>query len=247
LQGYGIKIGAEYWRQTMPKSMGCVFWQYNDIWPGMSWSSVDYFGRWKALHFMARKFYSPILVSGLENTKDGTVDVFVTNDLLDSHQGKLRWKITDLTGRILMQDMLPVEIPSRKSVNVKTLDLQEQIKESGMNGFLTWLELEVQGKTVSDNLVLFALPKEYKLANPALTAHVDDAADGFLVAVKAENPALWVWLGLENADAKYSDNFVHLTPDTPKRILIKPWAGLSKDDFVKQLQVRSLFDTYSPV
>ena len=67
LQGYGIKIGAEYWRQTMPKSMGCVFWQYNDIWPGMSWSSVDYFGRWKALHYMARKFYSPILVSALEN------------------------------------------------------------------------------------------------------------------------------------------------------------------------------------
>ncbi|HTR41374.1 MAG TPA: hypothetical protein VMH87_07125, partial [Pseudomonadales bacterium] len=56
LQGYGIKIGAEYWRQTMPKSMGCVFWQYNDIWPGQSWSSVDYFGRWKALHYMARKF-----------------------------------------------------------------------------------------------------------------------------------------------------------------------------------------------
>ena len=61
LQGYGIKIGAEYWRQTMPKSMGCVFWQYNDFWPGMSWSSVDYFGRWKALHYLARKFYSPVL------------------------------------------------------------------------------------------------------------------------------------------------------------------------------------------
>jgi beta-mannosidase len=246
LQGYGIKIGAEYWRQTMPKSMGCVFWQYNDIWPGMSWSSVDYFGRWKALHYMARKFYSPILVSGLENTKNGTVDVFVTSDLLDSYQGKVRWKVTDLAGKILAQDTFPVEIPPRKSVNVKTLDLQEQIKESGMGGFLTWLELEVQGKTVSDNLVLFALPKEYRLADPALTAHVEDAADGFLVTIKAENPALWIWLGLENADAKYSENFVHLAPDAPKKILVKPWTGLSKDDFVKQLQVRSLFDTYLP-
>ena len=246
LQGYGIKIGAEYWRQTMPKSMGCVFWQYNDIWPGMSWSSVDYFGRWKALHYMARKFYSPILVSGLENTKDGTVDIFVTNDLFESHQGKLKWKVTDLTGTILTQDSLPVEIPSLKSIKVRTLDLQEQIKESGMNGFLTWLDLEVGGKTVSDNLVLFALPKEYRLADPALTAQVDDAADGFLVTIESKAPALWVWLGLENADAKYADNFVHLMPTEPKKILVQPWAGLSKDDFTKQLQVRSLFDTYLP-
>jgi beta-mannosidase len=247
LQGYGIKIGAEYWRQTMPKSMGCVFWQYNDIWPGMSWSSVDYFGRWKALHYMARKFYSPMLVSGLENAKDGTVDLFVSNDLMEPHAGKLSWKVTDLAGKVLAQDAFPVEIPSRKSVKVKTLDLQEQIKAYGLNGFLTWLELEVHGKTVSDNLVLFALPKEYKLADPALTVQVEDAANGFMVIIECKNPALWVWLGLENADAKYSDNFFHLWPAEPKKILVRPWSGLSKDDFAKQLQVRSLFDTYLPV
>jgi beta-mannosidase len=246
LQGYGIKIGAEYWRQTMPKSMGCVFWQYNDIWPGMSWSSVDYFGRWKALHHMARKFYSPILVSGLENAKDGTVDVFVTNDLLESHQGKLKWKVTDLAGKALMEDTLAVEIPSRKSVKVKTLDLSGQIKESGMNGFLTWLELEVKGKTVSDNLVLFALPKEYNLADPALVAQVDNPEDGFLVTVESKNPALWVWLGLEDADAKYSDNFVHLQPNVPYKIRVQPETNLTKEDFVNQLQARSLFDTYLP-
>jgi beta-mannosidase len=246
LQGYGIKIGAEYWRQTMPKSMGCVFWQYNDIWPGMSWSSVDYFGRWKALHYMARKFYSPILVSGLENTKDGTIDIFITNDLLESHQGKLRWKVTDLAGKILAQDTLPVEIPSRKSVHVKTLDLREWIGKLGMNDFFTWLGLEVQGKAVSDNLVLFALPKEYHLADPALTADVDKASDGFLVTVSSKTPALWVWLGLENADAKYSDNFVHLMPTAPNKIFVQPRTRLNKSDFVKQLQVRSLFDTYLP-
>jgi len=152
----------------------------------------------------------------------------------------------DLTGKTLMQDSLPVEIPSRKSINFKTLDLQGQIKESGMNGLLTWLELEVQGNTVSDNLVLFALPKEYKLTDPALTARVDDAAEGFLVTVRSENPALWVWLGLENADARFSDNFVHLMPAARQKILVQPRTRLNKDDFIKRLQVRSLFDTYLP-
>ncbi len=164
LQGYGIKIGAEYWRQTMPKSMGCVFWQYNDIWPGMSWSSVDYFGRWKALHYLARKFYAPILVSGLENMKDGTIDIFVTSDLLEAHHGKLTWNVTDLNGKSLARESRGVKIPARKSEKVKTLNLQEQIQKLGANDFYTWLKLEVDGKTVSDNLVLLALPKELKLA-----------------------------------------------------------------------------------
>lgn len=244
LQGYGIKIGAEYWRQTMPKSMGCVFWQYNDIWPGMSWSSVDYFGRWKALHYLARKFYSPILVSGLENAKDGTIEVFITNDLLESHRGKLTWISTDLAGKTLAQDSIHVSIPSLKSEKIMTINLQAQIEKQGANGFFTWLKLEVQGKTVSENLVLFALPKEYKLPDPKLAATVEETPEGFSVTLRSEMPALWVWLGLEQADAKYADNFIHLLPNTPQTILVQPKEPLSKGIFIAQLQVRSLFDTY---
>jgi beta-mannosidase len=244
LQGYGIKIGAEYWRQTMPKSMGCVFWQYNDIWPGMSWSSVDYFGRWKALHYMAQKFYSPVLASGLENTKDGTVELFVTSDLLEPHHGKLSWNVTDLAGKTLSQDSLRVKIPSRKSEKVKTLNLNEQIQNLGANGFLTWLKLEVDGRTVSENLVLLALPKELKLPDPKLVTQVEKSGDGFLVTIKSKAPALWVWLGLENEDARYADNFVHLLPDAPRTILVQPRSALREIAFLKELQVRSLFDTY---
>ena len=62
-----------------------------------------------------------------------------------------------------------MKIPARKSEKVKTLNLQEQIQKLGANGLLTWLKLEVDGKTVSENLVLLALPKELKLADPKLT------------------------------------------------------------------------------
>jgi beta-mannosidase len=246
LQGYGIKIGAEYWRQTMPKSMGCVYWQYNDIWPGMSWSSVDYFGRWKALHYMARKFYSPMLVSGLENIKDGAIDIFVTSDELESYHGKLIWNVTDLDGKSLAQESMPIKIDARKSEMVKSLNLQEQIQKLGANGFLTWLKLEVDGKTVSENLVLLALPKELKLADPKLATAINDSSNGFVVTIKSEKPALWTWLELENADAKFSDNFVHVTPDAPQTILVQPKQSLSKENFIQQLRVRSLFDTYLP-
>jgi beta-mannosidase len=246
LQGYGIKTGAEYWRQTMPKSMGCVYWQYNDIWPGMSWSSVDYFGRWKALHYLAAKFYAPLLVSGLENTKDGSMELFVTSDLLESKQGKVSWNVTDLAGKTLRRDSLDVKIPARKSEKVGTLDLQEQVGEHGANGLLTWLKLEADGKTVSENLVLFALPKELKLLDPQLSSSVEKSGDGFWVTIRSQAPALWVWLGLENADAKYGDNFIHLLPDAPRTIWVQPRRALTPEAFVKELRVRSLFDTYAP-
>ena len=244
LQGYGIKTGAEYWRQTMPKSMGCIFWQYNDIWPGMSWSSVDYFGRWKALHYMARKFYAPVLISGLENVQDKTVDIFVTSDLLEAKHGKLVWNVTDLDGQSLAEESMHVKIEARKSEKVKTLNLQDQIQKFGANGILTWLKLEVGGNTVSENVVLFALPKELKLPDPKLATTIEKSKDKFSVTIKSEKPALWTWLELENADAKFSDNFVHLMPDAPQMILVQPNQPLGKDDFIQQLQVRSLFDTY---
>lgn len=246
LQGYGIKTGAEYWRQSMPKSMGCVYWQYNDIWPGMSWSSVDYFGRWKALHYMARKFYSPILVSGLEHPTEGTADIFVTNDLLESHRGSIEWKATDVNGALLKHGAIKVEIPSRKSVKVTTLDLGKEIGQYGANGVLLWLDLRVRGKSVSDNLILFALPKEIKLGDPRLTTDVDKASNGYVVTIVSQEPALWTWLELENADASYSDNFFHCLPGE-RKIMVQPKTDLDQDEFMKQLRVRSLFDCCVPV
>jgi beta-mannosidase len=245
VQGIGIKLGAEYWRQTMPKSMGCVFWQYNDCWPGMSWSSVDYFGRWKALHYLARKFYAPVLVSGRENLDAGTIDIFVTSDRLEKQTGNLTWAITDGEGNSLLQETMNVEIPARQSWQVKTLALKEHIQKLGANGFLTWLKLEVAGDVVSENMVSLALPKELKLADPKFTTVVAETTDGFSVRVTSEKLALWTWLGLDKADATYADNFFHLQPGTPRTILVRPKSPLSRDQFVAALRVRSLFDTHA--
>jgi beta-mannosidase len=196
---------------------------------------------------MARKFYAPILVSGLENTKDGTIDIFVTNDRLENHHGRLTWNITDLDGNSLLKESMDLEIPARKSQKVKTLRLQDQIQKLGANGFLTWLKLEVDGKTVSENMVSFVLPKELKLSDPKLATVVEEASGGFAVTIKSEKPALWTWLGLENADAKFSDNFLHVTPDAAGTILVSPVQKMDRDAFANALRIRSLFDTYLTV
>ena len=85
LQAEGIKIGAEHFRRSRPETMGSIFWQLNDCWPVASWSSIDYYGRWKALQYYARRFYAPILVS--PHVEDGALKVYIVSDKIKAERG----------------------------------------------------------------------------------------------------------------------------------------------------------------
>ncbi len=240
LQAYGIKMGAEHWRRSMPQSMGCMFWQYNDCWPVASWSSVDYFGRWKALQFLARRFYAPLLVSGLEIPQQGEIQIYTTSDLGESRHGSVEWTVTDLAGKKLLRGSLPVEMTPRHNATVTTLKLTNEIAEHEMAGLLVWLRLVVKGKTESENLVTFVHPKELKLANPELKSSVARAEHGFLVTVTAAKPALWCWLDLDGMDARYSDNFFHLAAGESRHIQVTLAAKMTPKEFANALRVRNL-------
>lgn len=245
LQGYGIKTGAEFWRQNMPKSMGCIYWQYNDCWPVASWSSVDYYGRWKALHYMARRFYAPVLVSGLENITNKTVAIYVTSDLLKTSVGRLTWEVTSPQGKTLANGNETIDLAAQSSHRVKQLDLHDLAGKYAASNLLVWLKLEVQGQPVSENLVTLVFPKELPLIDPHLKPVIEKAGDQFRVTLTAEAPALWAWLSLKDMDATCSDNFNHVRPGSPLEIMVKPSHPMTEAEFTAALQVRSLFDTYN--
>ena len=244
-QGYGIKCGAEGWRREMPKSMGCIYWQYNDCWPCSSWASVDYFGRWKALHYLAKRFYAPVLVSGVEDVAAGKADVYVTSDRGAGCRGRLLWTVTDVAGKTLQDGRLDLEILARTSRMVHSLKLQEDLKKQGTNNVMLWLRLDVGGETVSENLVTFAYPRELKLLDPRLSASVSEKDGEFVVTLKAAHPALWAWLELDGLDARCSQNFIHVTADRPAEIRVRPAKPLSVEAFQAALRVRSVYDTYT--
>ncbi len=209
VQGFGIKMGAERWRQIMPKATGCIFWQYNDTWPGMSWSSVDYFGRWKALHYMARRFLFAIAhfrarkhhgPNGGPVCHQRSPPKFPGNHPLARHH---------LAGDTLDSGSLATQIPARQSRQVHTLDLKHLAAPNPAHA-LVWLELEVAGQLASENLVLLVPPKELSLLNPNLRTSVTNSGGRFSVTVRADKPALWTWLELTDTDATFSDNFFHL-------------------------------------
>ena len=242
-QGFGIKYGAESWRREMPKSMGCVYWQYNDIWPGSSWSSVDCFGRWKALHYMARRFFAPLLVSGVEAAGEAKVDVYVTSDRLTPCKGRLSWSVTDLAGKTIKSGSEEVEIAANASRRVQSLLFKEEMQQLGAKNMLVWLALDVDGKRASENMLSFVYPKELELVDPKLSADIVEKEGKFVVTLKAEHPALWAWLELDGVDARCSDNFVHVTRDFPATITVSPARTMSREAFEKALKIRSLIDT----
>jgi beta-mannosidase len=244
-QAHAIKVGAEYWRATMPKSMGCVFWQYNDCWPTASWAAVDFYGRWKALLYAARHFFEPLLVSGVEKPTESAVDVYVTSDRMEACHGKVTWTATDVSGTVLEQGSQELDIPERKAQKICTVDLKKHCQSLGAQGVLTWLKLEVGGITVSENLVFLSPPKNIDLQDPKIHCEVTESKDGFLVTLTAQKPALWAWVTLIDKDARYSDNFIHLFPGATKQILVKPAQPMTLAEIKERLRVQSLFDTYA--
>jgi beta-mannosidase len=236
---------VEHLRQTMPKSLGSMYWQYNDCWPGVSWSSIDYYGRWKALQYLARHFYAPLMVSAVEDAEKCTVDVFVTSDRLQATQGAVHWNITNPAGRSFTRDFVNVEIPARRSQKIGQLDLRGLVQANGANELLVWLKLVVDGQTVSENFATLVPPKDLKLLRPSIKTSVREGEHGFGVTLAADNPALWTWLESAKSDARLSDNFVHLQPDSPLEIMVSLDQPMPKAQFIESLRVRSLHDTYS--
>ena len=120
LQGMAVKYACEHWRRSMPRGMGTLYWQLNDCWPVASWSSIDYHGRWKALHYMAKDFFAPLLISGLEDSKNGTVEVHLTNDNLKPVKVNAVWKVTDLSGSVITEGSKKAKASAMSNTFVKT-------------------------------------------------------------------------------------------------------------------------------
>jgi beta-mannosidase len=245
LQGMAIKYAVEHWRRAMPRGMGTLYWQLNDCWPVASWSSIDSLGRWKALQYMATRFYAPLLISGLEDAEKGTVEIHVTSDRMDACEGRVAWRLTDTAGKEVATGIRATRIPARKNTRVQNVDLRKHLDRVGPRNLLLWLSLEVDGQIAATNFVTFARPKHLELMDPSITTKVRKSGrDAYEVTLSSRHPALWVWLEMEDVDIRCSDSFFHLAPGHPLTVTVTPSSPIMADVFRTSLSVRSLYDTY---
>lgn len=252
LQGMAIKYAVEHWRRGMPRQMGTLYWQLNDNWPVASWSSIDYYGCWKALHYMASKFFAPLLISGLEDKEKGTVEIHLSSDLypeqLETKDGVVSWQLTDVEGNLITEDSFSTSIPVASSECIKTVELKDYIEEYGERNLILWLELSVVDETVSENFVSLARPKHLELKAAEINYELKERGNDFVLSVSVENPILWAWIeltGLEQeVSARYSDNYFHLKPGKTYDINIEVDHDLTKEELESAIKISSLVDTY---
>jgi beta-mannosidase len=245
LHGMAMKYAVEHWRRQMPRGMGTLYWQINDCWPVASWASIDYFGRWKACQYMARHFFNPLLVSGVENLTAGTVELHVTSDLQSCRSGVLTWALTDTRGTTLLGGQQSLCVQPLQNSLVETLDLSEALRAYGARNLLLWLALEVEGQVVSTDLVTFCRPKHLTLEAPTIAVDVQESAAGVHVTLATDVPALWAWLELEGIEAKFSESFVHLRPGHPITLTVTPATPQTAAAIAAVLRVQSLTDTHA--
>ena len=245
LQGLAIQYAVENWRRRMPECMGALYWQLNDCWPVASWASIDYFGRWKALHYFARRFFDPLLLSAVENMETGTVEVHITNDRDIPVRGKVDWWLTDTDGKILKKGMLPAKIKAGSTGKVGVLDLRKELDHHGASRLLVWLKLtDAEGNT-RRTLATFTKPKHLDLPQkPGLKARIDKdrTRKEWCIRLTVKKPALYAWVDLAGEKTPFSDNFIHLRPGEPVELRIRISGDLSRKAVERKLTVRSLVD-----
>jgi len=225
--------------------MGTLYWQLNDCWPCPSWSSIDYKGNLKALHYMAKKFFAPVLLSAVEDIEKGTVDIYLTNDYQRSVSGKINCKIVNVCGNTVMEKSFAASVGPNSSVIANTIDVKSYVDEESRRRHIMFLEFVSETGITSDNAVFFTRPKHIELENPYLKAEIIES-DGknHKVMITANKPALWVWIDIEGINAKYSDMFFHMLPENPVTISITTENKIDADDIIRRLKTYSLVDTF---
>lgn len=243
MQAEAIKCGVEHWRRNRGRCMGAIYWQLNDCWPVASWASIDYYGRWKALHYFAKKFFAPVLLSANE---EGTkVEFHVTNETLKPFNGKVTWRLRyDFI--ILETGDKEVNVKPLSSVLTETIDFKERIitKDDARKLYVEYF-LYAEGKVVSSGTVLFVRPKHFDFLNPELCYEVCEDDINFIIKVNSKNFAKYVELSLKDVDCVFEDNFFDITLGEDKILKVSK-DSLSKkinlDEFNNQLKIKSLFD-----
>jgi beta-mannosidase len=239
LQAEGIRVGAEHFRRARPRNMGSLYWQLNDCWPVASWSGIDYFGRWKALHHYARRFYRDILLSPHE--EQGEVRLYVVSDRTERTAAVLDVALLDFEGRVLFEKSLPVVVRPLASEVYLSVGKGELLGGRDPRRVFLSCELKAGGAVVASNRLFFEPYKRLALPRPALDVEVGRAGR---VTLRSGRLARGVHLSAGPLEGEFSDNFFDLLPGREVTVEFRPRRPVRAGDLRRHLKVRSLADAF---
>jgi beta-mannosidase len=243
LQAEGMRYGVEHWRRHPERVAGILYWQLNDCWPVASWSSLDYFGRWKALHYAARRFFAPVMLSIEDDPPKQAV--YISNETLMPWVGLLRWSVEKLDGEVLASGETKAEIAPQTAAQVYTADFSGLTTEENVRKLVFIAELWQGERFVSRQTATFAPIKHLALADPVISMEAREEDGMLMMELKARSLALLVEVSLRGAEAVFSDNYFNLPAGRKVEICCPMPDGWEFEQAEAALQVRSVYDSYS--
>jgi beta-mannosidase len=252
-----MQMGVEHYRRLMPRCMGSLYWQLNDCWPVASWSSIEFTGRWKALHYAARRFYAPALVSAhvpgdevvtIGNYRKSTMDeahLYTVYDAPKPAKGVLAWDLMHIDGHRIGGGSKRVALRPGESVKQKSLDLHKVFKKTSHDDVYLRIGLEIGGERVSEETVFLASPRFLHLPRGKITCKVKMTGDR-AAELTFSCPVLQHRFAFDIAgtDFRASNNFFELYPNEPKTVKVTLKRKTDAAKLRKALSWRSLVDTY---
>lgn len=239
LQGQGMRHGIEAHRRHRPYCMGSLPWQLNDSWPVVSWSSIDYYGNWKAMHYQIRRAFAPVLVDAIK--EGNNLSYYIMSDRLTDEELTLNLELMDFNGKVYRKQKVDGLLPA----NTSKLFYQEPVEQAlaGRDSATTFMHMVVKskkGEVLSDEIYYFAHPKDQLLPKTPLQWQVKQKKGYCEVTVKADKLARDIFIEIPVQGVRFSDNFFDLLPGQKKKVIITSPDGKSLDHL--QVTVHQLSD-----
>lgn len=242
LQLDAIRYGVEYFRRIRGTCMGTVVWQLNDIWPVASWASIDYYGRWKALHYGEKRFFAPVSITCEEHGRldqkpfvnslpipvEYSAALHVANETGETVKGTVRWQLRRPDSSVIRENEKDIEIAPYSGTWLDKEIYNGLADEREMHLYYEFVQ---DGKMVSSGSAMFVAPKHYRFADPKLSVRVE----GETVIVTSEGYAKGVCVESEDGNLRLSDNFF----DMEKGERVLAIVGKKPEG---ELRVRSVYD-----
>lgn len=240
LQAEAMRYGIEHWRRNRGRCMGAIYWQLNDIWPVASWASIDYYGRWKALHYYAKRFFAPIMLSCCETGEttnrisvvtepspiETSCQLCLANETMYEVSGTVRWYLRNAHARVLESGEFQLTVPPLSSQWCEKLDFH---CTDFLNNYFSY-EFIMDHVCVSSGTVLFTAPKHYHFEDPCLSYEIKNDRITVNAAAYAKN----VEISSPDCDMVLSDNYFDINGGSVTVGII--------EGSPKSLKLRSVYD-----
>ena len=249
LQLRAVQYGVEHWRRNRGVCMGSLYWQLNDCWPVASWASIDYCGRWKALHYGTRHFYAPVAVSACEKEElSSEISYWILNESHEKVQRRLEIDLIDSSFHVIYHTEADGSAESFSAAEVCREDFSRYIaSEARRESCFARVRMYAGDSLADERTTLFVKPKHFAYSKPTYSADVAVDGSDYVITVKADAFCQFVELGFRDFDAVFSDNFFDITSAEGvsvrvPRSSIPAWA--EKGDVLRSLMIRSIADSY---